>query len=218
MSNISADLILYNANAITLDERQPRAAMVAIEGSRILKVSGEEDIESCKRAKTRTVDCQGKTVVPGFNDAHCHHSGFVTSLLSVDCRFPAVRSIAEIQERIRRQAKQTPEGAWIRAVGYHEFYLAEKRHLNRWDLDEAAPHHPVKLSHRSGHACVLNSTGLQLVGISRETPEPPGGVIDRDLETGEPNGLLGGDGKGLQACQSAIPFLWYYLHSGCLVD
>jgi predicted amidohydrolase YtcJ len=190
MSNISADLILYNANVITLDEKQPRAAMVAIESNRILKVGREEDIESFKWAKTRIVDCQGKTMVPGFNDAHCHHSGFVTSLLSVDCRFPAVRSIAGIQERIRRQAQQTPEGAWIRAVGYHEFYLVEKRHLNRWDLDEAAPHHPVKLSHRSGHACVLNSLGLQLVGISRETPEPPGGVIDRDLETGEPSGLL----------------------------
>lgn len=164
--------------------------MVAIKGNRILQVGMEGDVASFKGAKTRVIDCQGKTIVPGFNDAHCHPLSLAASLLSVDCIPSSVRSIGELQAQIRQRAEQTPQGRWIRAMGYNEFYLAEKRHPNRWDLDKAAPHHPVKLSHRSGHACVLNSLALKLLGISGETPEPPGGIMERDLGTGEPNGLL----------------------------
>jgi len=186
----TADLLLHNARVITLDQSQPKAAIVAIKGNRILQVGREEDVGFFKGAKTRVIDCQGITIVPGFNDAHCHPIGLAVSLLSVDCTPSSVRSIAELQAKIRQRAEQTPEGKWIRATGYNEFYLAEKRHPNRWDLDKAAPHHPVKLSHRSGHACVLNSLALKLLGISGETPEPSGGIMERDLETGEPNGLL----------------------------
>jgi len=83
-------------------------------------------------------------------------------------------------------------GTWLRAAGYNEFYLAERRHPTRHDLDRAAPEHPVKLDHRSLHACVLNSPALALARISIETPDPPGGLIDREPETGEPSGLLFG--------------------------
>ena len=185
-----ADLLLRNARVITLDQTKPRAAAVATKGNRILYVGSEEDIEPLKGAKTKVVDCRGKAVVPGFNDAHCHPIALAASLLSVDCGPSSVRSISDLQAQIRQRSKGTPEGKWIRATGYNEFYLAEKRHPNRWDLDRAAPDHPVKLSHRSGHACVLNSLALKLLGISPETPEPPGALIDRDLETGDPNGLL----------------------------
>ncbi len=185
---IPADLILYNAKVITLDQTKPRAVMVAIKGNRVTKVGQQEDLASFKGAKTKLIDCQGKTIVPGFNDAHCHPIGLATSLLVVDCR--PVRSIAQLQALIGERAQQTPRGTWIKATGYHEFYLAEKRHPNRWDIDKVVSHHPVKLSHHSGHACVLNSLALEVVGISGETPEPQGGTIDRDLDSGEPNGLL----------------------------
>ncbi len=184
------DLILHNANVITLDQKLPRAELVAIRGNHILGVGRKDALEIFKGENTRLIDCDRKTIVPGFNDAHCHPLGFTTSLLSVDCKPSAVRSIAEIQATIRERAQQIPPGNWIRAMGYNDFYLAEHRHPNRWDLDKEAPHHPIKLSHHSGHACVLNSFALKLVGISRETSEPPGGIIDRDLESGEPNGIL----------------------------
>jgi predicted amidohydrolase YtcJ len=188
--NPPADLLLRNASVVTLDQAKPTAAIIAIKGNRILHVGREEEAEPLVGTRTRIIDCAGKAVIPGFNDAHCHPLALAASLLSVDCGPASSRSIGELQARIRQRAEQTPKGEWIRAMGYHEFYLAEQRHPNRWDLDQAAPDHPVKLSHRSGHACVLNSLALKLLGIGRETPEPQGGIIERDLETGDPNGLL----------------------------
>ena len=188
--NPPADLILHNTNVITLDESRPIASAVVVRGNRITAFGSDPDILSQKGPKTEIIDCQGRTVVPGFNDAHCHPIALAATLLGVDCGPAAVRSIADIQEAIRRRAGQTPQGRWIRAAGYNEFYLDEKRHPNRRDLDKVVPEHPVKLSHRSGHACVLNSKALELLGISAVTEEPPGGMMERDLDTGEPNGLL----------------------------
>jgi len=186
----SADIILKNANVITMNPGQPVAELVAIKGDKVLLVAGNEELEQVRGVKSRVIDCQGKTVVPGFNDAHCHIFSFIRKLLSLDLSPLSVSSISDIKAVIRRKAQDTPDGEWITGTDYNEFYLAEKRHPNRWDIDEVAPHHPVVLAHRSLHACVLNSLALSLAGITRETPEPPGGIIDRDLNTGEPSGLL----------------------------
>lgn len=185
----TADLIFHNARVITMAPAGPWATMVAIKGNRITKVGSDEDIRSCQAPRTEFIDCQGKTILPGFSDAHCHPLALAAHLLSVDCGPAHARSIASIQSRIRQRADQTPRGAWIRAGGYHEFYL-EGRHPDRHQLDQASPDHPVKLSHQSGHACVLNSLALRLLDITTETPEPDGALIERDLDTGEPNGLL----------------------------
>jgi predicted amidohydrolase YtcJ len=190
------DLILYNANVLTMDSRKPKAELVVVKGNKIIWVGGKGRF---RHFDGPSVDCQGKTLVPGFIDAHCHIMAFAANFSRVDCSpfvisphltSPAVASIADIKDRIRQQARQQTEGTWIRAGGYNEFYLIEQRHPSRYDLDEVAPRHPVKLVHRTQHACVLNSLALSLVGISRETQEPPGGMIERDLETGEPNGIL----------------------------
>ena len=187
---MSADLILNNASVITMDPDRPAAGVVAVKGNKILAVGGSEVLGEVRGAKTRVIDCQGKTVVPGFNDAHCHIFSFIRSLRSLDLSPSSVSSIAEIKALVRRRAWSLPAGSWLSGSGYNEFYLAEKRHPNRRDLDEAAPHHPVILTHRSLHACVLNSLALALAGITRETPEPAGALIERESETGEPSGLL----------------------------
>lgn len=187
---MTADLILKNANVITIDPAKPTAELVAIKGDRILLVAGKEGLESVTGAKTKIIDCQGKTVMPGFNDAHCHIFSFVRKLLGIDLSPLLVGSINDIKAAIRRQAQDTPPGRWLTGTDFNEFYLAEKRWPTRWDIDEVAPYHPVVLAHRSLHACVLNSLALSLSGITRETPEPPGGLIARDLNTGEPSGLL----------------------------
>jgi predicted amidohydrolase YtcJ len=185
-----ADLILHNANIITMDSNRPAAQLMAVKGERILAVGADDLMGEVGGAKTRVIDCVGKTVAPGFNDAHCHLFGAIGKRDSIDLSPESVGSIADIKAAIQKRAGNTPQGRWIVGSDYHEFYLAEKRHPTRHDLDEAAPDHPVVLFQRSLHACVLNTKALVLAGITKETPEPKGGVIARELDTGEPSGLL----------------------------
>ncbi|MBI4301038.1 MAG: amidohydrolase [Chloroflexi bacterium] len=184
------DLVLYQSNVITMDPQRPKGELVAVSGSKIVAVGNNSDMESLCTPSTEVIDLQGKTLIPGFNDAHMHFRAYAASLLSLDCSPTAVSSIADIKAALRQRVLITPPGRWIRGVGYNEFYLADKRHPTRWDLDEVSPHHPVRLNHRSGHACVLNSRALSLVGIGPETSEPPGGIIDRNWDSGELTGIL----------------------------
>ncbi len=186
-----ADLILFNANIIPIGPGSGNARLVAIRKGKILAVAGNDALEDFRHARTKVIDCKGNTLLPGFFDAHCHIHAFAESLVTLNLS-PRnnVSSILDIISEVRLLSRCLPSGTWIRGKGYNEFYLAEKRHPLRRDLDKAAPALPIKLTHRSGHAHVLNSTALDLVGISRNTPDPPGGLIDRDIKTGEPTGLL----------------------------
>jgi len=186
----AADIILKDARVLTMDPARPAAGMVATDGDTISFVGSGSEAESFTSPGTKVIDCHGKTVLPGFNDAHIHLFSLIRKLLSIDLSPASVSSIEDIKEKIREKAKKTPPGTWISGTDYNEFYLAEKRCPTRRDLDEAAPDHPVVLSHRSLHACVLNSAALALAGIDNETPEPDGARIERDLATGEPNGIL----------------------------
>jgi predicted amidohydrolase YtcJ len=193
-----ADLILYNANVITMDPACPKAELVAVENGLIKAVGRNGDIQPFRNKKVEIIDCKGKTVIPGFIDAHCHLAAYAEGLVSVDLSPQGgTRSLADVRDRIRMFCVDRPPGTWIRGKGYNEFYLKEKRHPNGHDLDKAAPLHPVKLTHRSGHAHVLNSLGLRLVGITAESGDPPEGLIDRDLLTGKPTGILYGMGSYL---------------------
>jgi predicted amidohydrolase YtcJ len=186
----AADLVLKNARVITLDAARPFAEIVAVEGDTISFVGGQAELEACVGTGTKVIDCGGRALLPGFHDAHLHLFSLFKKLLSIDVSPAAARSIADIKNIIRTQAAATPPGTWLSGTDYEEFYLEGGRCPHRWDLDEAAPDHPVILSHRSLHACVLNSMALSLAGIGRDTSEPPGGRIERDLATGEPNGIL----------------------------
>ena len=192
------DLILYNANIITMNPAFSNVQLVAIKDGKIQNVARNDSFKELRNKNTRVVDCSGKTVLPGFIDAHCHFHAFAESLVTLNLE-PRnnVRSITGIRDKIRQASQKLPTGAWIRGRGYNEFYLTEKRHPTRWDLDAATPLHPIKLTHRSGRAHVLNSLALELIGISKETADPPEGLIDRNIETGEPTGLLYGMGDDL---------------------
>lgn len=187
---MKTDLVLKNASVITMDPGRPEAGLVAAAGGEIMLVADNDRLESFVGPGTRVIDCQGKAVLPGFNDAHCHIFSFIRKLLSLDLSPASVSSIVDIKAAIRRKAESTPPGRWISGTGFNEFYLAERRYPDRRDIDEVAPGHPVVLSHRSLHACVLNSRALSLAGITAATPDPPDGLIDRDINTGEPNGIL----------------------------
>ena len=186
-----ADLILFNANVITMDPLFPRAEAVLIKNGKISSFTTNDAVKKLDRTKTITIDCKGKTVLPGFIDAHCHLHAFAESHATLNLEpHQNVRSISDIQTKIKDLSQKLPQGTWIRGRGYNEFYLAEKRHPNRWDLDQVTSAHPIKLTHRTGHAHVLNSLALEMVSISNETPDPLDGLIDRDIKTGEPTGVL----------------------------
>ena len=197
MVTAKASLVLRNANVITLELRRPSARTVYIHCGRILKVSGRDIDPAVTGPGTHVIDCTGKTIIPAFHDAHCHIPAYAESLLNIDVSPASVCSIVDIISTLKKAAASLPAGSWIRCAGYNEFYLAEKRHPTLQELDRAAPAHPVKLTHRSGHAHMLNSLALHLAGIGNESEEPPGGMIERDLDTGEPNGLLYGMGACL---------------------
>ena len=190
MARGGVDLLLLNARVVTLAAGCPRAQAVAVSGGRIAAVGSDSELRALTGRRSRLVDCRGNTLLPGFNDAHLHLPGLAARLLDLDCSPAAAPSLAALQELVRREARRQPPGAWVRGRGYDHLALDGRRHPRRRDLDAAAPGHPVRLEHRSGHAAVLNTRALELAGIHRETPDPDGGVIERDPGDGEPTGLL----------------------------
>ena len=185
-----ADLLLLNARILTLDPGHPAAQAVAIQGDIICAVGSEEKVAPLAVKDTRKIDCRGMVLIPGIIDAHCHLLAMAAAQDGLDCSPPTVSSVKELLDSVRHRAGETPAGQWIRGFGYDDLAIADERFPTRWELDSAAPHHPVRIDHRSGHATVLNSRALEMAGVHRETPDPVEGVIDRAEATGEPTGLL----------------------------
>ena len=179
----SADLLLHNGKIVTVDDDFSIAEAVAVRGDRIVAVGGDELADSF--AATTVIDLGGRTVVPSFNDTHIHVRG--NPPWSID--LTGSRSIAQIQEQIRAMVATLEEGHWITGYGWSEDQLAEGRRPLRGDLDEAAPNNPVILTRAGGHSAVANSRALELAGVTRDTPDPEGGVIERD-PSGELNGVI----------------------------
>ena len=180
--------ILYNANVITVDSQQPRAQAVAIGDGRFLAVGSNEDVRRLANASTTQIDLGGKTLVPGFIDAHVHPAlAGRLHLRQVDCDLP---SISAIQEAIRSRASRTRAGDWVLGFKYDDTKIAEGRPLNRNDLSDAAPAHPVYVTHRGGHSGCANSLAFERAGIKEQTPDPPAGRFDRDASTGLLNGTV----------------------------
>lgn len=189
------DLILHNANIITVDPLKPRAQAIAINGDRITDVGTNNEILKLASSSTKKINLAGKTITPGFIDAHSHpaYSGRA-HLRKVDCD---LRSIEAIKKAINQRAQETPAGKWILGFKYDDTKTSEGRFINRYDLDEATQNHPVLISHRGGHTAFVNSKALALAGITKNTPDPKGGTIVRDQATGEPTGRLLENATGL---------------------
>lgn len=184
------NILIHNANVITLDPGKPRASGVVCERGIITSLHDSDVKRALESGNYVVMDCGGRTMLPGFIDSHVHFLAYASSLTAVDCSPHSVSSIQELSTALQARAMDTPPGGWVRGAGYDEFRLKERRHPTRHDLDPLVPDHPVKLGHRSGHGTVLNSRAMALAGITIETPEPLGGYIERDVETGEPTGLF----------------------------
>ena len=182
-----ADLILTNGKIWTVNAAQPEAEAVACAGNRIVEVGSRAEVGKWAGPKTRIVDLAGKLVVPGFNDAHVHFHTGGTHLAGVQLR--DARSESEFRERIRQFAAKLPEGRWILGGDWdHENWTPARLPVRQW-IDEASGGHPVFINRLDGHMSLANTLALKLAGITRDTPDPPGGTIVRD-SAGEPTGIL----------------------------
>jgi predicted amidohydrolase YtcJ len=182
-----ADLVILNANVVTLNAGKPRAEALAIRDCRIVAVGSEAEIRKYIGSETKVLDVNGKTVVPGFVDCHVHMTGFGQHLQTLDLR--NVGSIEEMKGKIREYVERHPEKIWILGGRWDHERFSEKRLPTRWDLDEAVRDKPVFIIRVCGHIGVANTKALELARIGRETVVK-GGAIDKDAASGEPNGVL----------------------------
>jgi len=184
---LTADWVLYNGRIYTMDKRMPVAASVAISASRILAVSDRDDLRSLLAPGGFALDLRGATLLPGFTDGHVHFLEYARRLrrLILD----GVDSLEKVLDAVAGRSAQTPRGGWILGGGWDRNLWPDPRFPNRHHLDRIAPEHPVALDSKDGHTLWLNSRALQLIGITRDTPDPFGGQIERD-EHGEPTGIL----------------------------
>ena len=187
--DLEADLILSGGTIITVASDRPRAEAIAVKNGRILAVGSTHELNDLRGAKTQVIDLKGKTVLPGFNDAHNHMASFGMQLQMVPLRSAKAATVDDIVAAMHQRAGTQEAGTWVKGAGYDDNKLPGGRHPTRWDLDRASTDHLLFARHTSGHMCVVNSRVLELLGINRTTLDPSGGHIDRD-EQGEPTGLL----------------------------
>ena len=190
------DLVLVNGTVYTLNENKPTAQAVSISGGRIAAIGTTEDILAGAGAGTRVVDLHGKSVVPGFIDAHGHLINLGLSLLRLN--FVGTKNYQEIVDAVAAKAESLPEGEWITGRGWDQNDWPEKTFPNHAPLSGRSPYNPVALTRIDGHAMLVNAKALELAGIDRETADPPGGRIVRD-ETGAATGVLVDRAQGLVA-------------------
>lgn len=183
-----ADTLLYNGRLITMDDARPRATAMAIKGSRIMAV-GSDDVRSLAGKATHMVDLKGACVVPGFIDCHNHPIGDVLLYETLvgnpfEVEFVTIQSIID---KLRAKAAATLAGFWVEGFFHDDTKLKDGRQLTVDDLDKVSSAHPVMVRHRGGHTVFVNSKALALAGVTRDTPNPPGGTFDR-----LPDGRLSG--------------------------
>ena len=196
---MEADILIVNGTVHTMDPSRPRASAVAIRAGRILAVGGEE-LRELAGSHTQVVELEGRCVLPGLTDSHVHLSWFALGLQQLD--LTGVRSLEEMLDRVAERVRTTPAGEWVLGRGWDQELWPEPRFPTAADLDRAAPHHPVALTAKSGHALVANTAALARADITPETPDPEGGRVVRD-PSGQPTGLL--LEEAMELVRAAIP-------------
>jgi predicted amidohydrolase YtcJ len=180
------DLIVHNGRITTLDPKHPEATSVAIKDGRII---GVDEADSYERGPdTKVIDLKGRRVIPGLNDSHLHviRGGLNYNM---ELRWDGVPSLSDALRMLKEQAQRTPQGQWVRVVGgWNEFQFAERRMPTLDEINAASPETPVFILHLYCRA-LLNKAALRACGYTKDTPNPPGGEIQRD-GSGNPTGML----------------------------
>ena len=186
----AADLVLINGKVITVDPQDSIVEAVAISEGKIIRVGTDSEVQVLIDQNTEVVDLKGKTVTPGLIDSHCHIGGGYPEKYHLDLRPGKAESIADIVRLVAKKVEETPKGEWVLGFGWFPAYWSESRLPNRFDLDPVSPDNPVFLTDMSGWYGWVNSYALKLSGVDENTPNPLGGIIDRDKTSNMPTGLL----------------------------
>jgi len=194
MPSLAPDLILFNATAHTMNKSQPEGEAVAVKLNKIVAVGSNAEVRALAGPSTRQIDAKGRTVLPGFNDAHVHWLTGGFSITNVDLR--AAKSPEEFSRIIGNFAKGLSQGRWILEGSWdHENWPGTPLPTKQM-IDAVTPDNPVFVNRLDGHMGLANSVALKLAGITRETKDVPGGLIVRD-PNGEPTGVLKDAAMGL---------------------
>jgi len=183
-----ADLILHNGKIATQDDRRPVVEAAAIRDGEFLATGSDREVMRLRDERTKLIDLNKRTVIPGLNDSHLHliRGGLNYNL---ELRWDGAPSLADALRMLREQAQRTPPGQWVRVVGgWSEFQFAERRMPTLDELNRAAPDTPVFVLHLYDRA-LLNRAALRAAGYTRDSSNPPGGEIVRD-GAGNPTGIL----------------------------
>jgi predicted amidohydrolase YtcJ len=197
LSGDRADLIFTGGRVHTVDAENHVAEALAVAGNRILFAGSNADVRARARPGAREVELRGRSLLPGFIDAHCHFVWLGSAQDEIDCKAQGMGSIDALVQAVRDRAATLPPGAWIRGRGYDQTRLAEGRHPNRLDFDPVSPDHPVMFTRTCGHICAVNSVAMRLAGVDDATPDPAAGRFDR----------AGGRNLGVAYEQAQAPFL-----------
>jgi len=184
---VAADLVIQNAKVVTVDKANPRAEAIAFKGEWIMAVTTNEDIERyIDGENTQVIDARGRLVVPGFNDAHAHFGGIDPDY--IDFRYITDPNV--ITEKVAEKVAQAKPGELIRGGNWEHEMFVDKQWPTKELIDPVSPDNPVVLSRADGHSVLVNSYVLRRSGITKDTPDPPGGEIQKDKVTGEPTGII----------------------------
>ena len=180
------DLLLFNGNVYTVNEKLPKAEAIAVKKDRIVFVGSNDDAR--KFRAPRAIDLHGYTVVPGLTDSHCHIFGIGERELTLNLE--GTNTLEDFLAKVKARGAQTPRDKWITGRGWIETFWKPPRFPTRQDLDSVAADHALFLTRADGHAAIVNSAALKIAKIDKNTPNPFGGEILKDKATNEPNGML----------------------------
>jgi predicted amidohydrolase YtcJ len=180
-----ADLVVLDAKILTVDERFSEARALAVRDGHFVAVGSNEAVRAYVGPATRVIEGRGRTVIPGLIDTHVHALGVAAA--EAEQPYRNLTSVADLQEWIRTEAGRRPQETWLWTPRVYPTRLRERRFPTRKELDDAAPQHPVAVD--GAYALSLNTAALRAAGITRDSPDPPGGAIVKDA-AGEPTGLL----------------------------
>ncbi len=183
-----ADIVISNARVYTVNVKHPWDEAIAIRGGKIVAVGSAKEIGAYRGPTTHVIDAGGKLVLPGFTDCHIHFLDGSLSLQRV--QLDDAKDVREIQRRVKAYAESHPEQPWVRGRGWTYPAMGPTNLPDKKYLDDIVPDRPVYLEAFDGHTWWANSKALQLAGITRDTPNPPGGEIVRDPKTGEATGAI----------------------------